>query len=73
MLLTPDTSILVATVQTSVPGHQASARLVHLVRTRGHEAVIPLTVLVEVAGAIRRRTGSELLTRRLLRDYDSFR
>ncbi len=68
MLLTIDASIFVAAYRPGEPHHIESNHLLDQVADGVHEAVSPLTVLVEVAAAIRRRTGSELLGRRAERD-----
>ncbi len=68
MLLTLDSSILVADFRPDESAHAASSHLVDLVEEGVHEVVVPVTVLVEVVAAIRRRTGLELLARRAERD-----
>ena len=68
MLLTMDASVFVAAYRPAEPHHTESNRVLDLIADGVHEAVSPLTVLVEVAAAIRRRTGSELLGRRAERD-----
>ena len=68
MLLTIDSANFVAAYRPDEAHHVASNHLLDLIAEGVHEVVSPLTVLVEVAAAIRRRTGSELLGRRAERD-----
>lgn len=72
MLLTIDSSTFVASLRPSEPHHVPSRRLVALVEADVHQAILPLTVLVEVVASLRRRTGSELLARRAERDLRGF-
>lgn len=68
MLLTVDSSALVAAAIPAEPSHAASRRVFRSLVDGTHAAVLPFTVIVEVTAAIRRRTGSELAARRIERD-----
>ena len=68
MLLTIDSSLFVAALREQEPFHRECMLLLAAVREGRHMTVQPLTVLVEVVSAIRRRTGSEELARRVQRD-----
>ena len=72
MLLTVDSSMFVASLGPGEPHHVQSSRLVALIEAEVHQVVLPLTVLVEVVGSLRRRTGSELLARRAERNLRGF-
>ena len=51
--------------------HAECLRLLQSLRDGQHTAIQPLSVLVEVTAAIRRRTGSQELARRVGRDLGS--
>lgn len=65
MLLTIDSSVLVAAFREDEPQHQVCRAFLEGVRNGTHTVAAPITVLVEVVAAIRRRTGSEVLARRV--------
>lgn len=68
MLLTLDSSVIVAAVKTDESFHGSCQALLGQVDAGHHQAIEPLTVLVEVVAAIRRRTGSRELAARVHRD-----
>jgi predicted nucleic acid-binding protein len=59
VLLTPDSSVLVAGLIQNEPAHADCLRLLAQIRVGQHVAVAPYSVLVEVVAAMRRRSGSE--------------
>ena len=65
MLLTIDSSVFVAAFRREETEHAVCRSFLTTVKRGAHSIVAPLTVLVEVTAAIRRRTGSELLARRV--------
>jgi len=71
MLLTLDSSVIVAALRNQEPFHEQCWRILEQLRDGRHVAVQPFTVLVEVAAAIRRRTGSEDLALRVYHDLRS--
>lgn len=71
MLLTVDSSSLVAATLPAEPAHMASRRVFRSLVDGVHHGVLPVNVIVEVAAALRRRTGSELAARRIERDLRS--
>ncbi|MEK7215132.1 MAG: PIN domain-containing protein [Chloroflexota bacterium] len=76
MLLVVDSSVFVAAFRPEEPAHQAARSLLLSLRSGENAADCPLTVLLEVGAAIRRRTGSQELASRvvqLLRDVDHLR
>lgn len=68
MLLTLDSSLFVAALRTQEPEHQMALAVLQQVVAGQHVAIEPLTVLVEVVAAIRRRTGSMQLAERIQND-----
>ncbi len=68
MLLTLDSSVIVAALRDGEPFHFECLRVLRQVREGRHDTVQPLSVLVEVTAAIRRRTGSTDLADRVYRD-----
>lgn len=59
MLLTIDSSVVVASLLAHDPRHREALVLMEQVLQGGMRAVMPCSVLVEVVAAIRRQTGSE--------------
>lgn len=59
MLLTLDSSVIVAALRNQEAFHDECLQILEQVSAGQHVAVQPLTVLVEVVAAIRRRTGSQ--------------
>jgi predicted nucleic acid-binding protein len=72
VLLTLDSSVIVAALRQQEEAHQQCLRILERVRDGQHIAIQPYTVLVEVAAAIKRRTGSDELAHRVARDLESF-
>lgn len=58
MLLTLDSSVIVAALRQQEQWHVESLHLLERVRSGEHFAVQPYTTLIEVAEAIRRRTST---------------
>ena len=71
MLLTVDSSVLVAALRGQEPSHEACQRLLEQISEAQHIAVQPYTVLIEVVAAIRRRTGSEELAARVYQNMEA--
>ena len=71
MLITLDSSVIVAALRVQEQSHQQCLRLLKRTEEGQHTAIMPYTVLVEVAAAVKRRTGSEELARRVTRDLQS--
>ncbi len=71
MLLTLDSSVIVAALREQEPFHLLARRVLDQIGRSEHLAVQPFTVLVEVTAAIRRRTGSQSLALRVHRDLSS--
>jgi predicted nucleic acid-binding protein len=59
VLLTIDSSVVVASLLAHDPRHREALVLMEQVLQGGMRAVMPCSVLVEVVAAIRRQTGSE--------------
>ena len=57
MLLTLDSSIFVSAIREPEESHQNCKKLLAMLAEGKHEAIEPFTVLIEVASAIKRRTG----------------
>ena len=64
MLLTLDSSAIVAALLRAEPYHTECQRLFQHLHSGQHVAVEPYAVLVEVAAAVHRRTGCQRLARR---------
>jgi predicted nucleic acid-binding protein len=71
MLLTVDSSIIVASLIEKENHHEACKRIVDDILDAKHEAVMPYSVLVETVGAIKRRTGSEELAEKAINDLEN--
>jgi predicted nucleic acid-binding protein len=71
MLVTLDSSVIVAALRDQEPNHQQARRILDEIQRGEHLAIQPLTVLVEVTAAIRRRTGSPELAKRVHRDLST--
>lgn len=71
MLLTLDSSVLVAALRSQESAHGACRRILEQLGDSQHLAVQPFTVLIEVVAAIRRRAGSADLAARVHRDLRS--
>jgi predicted nucleic acid-binding protein len=63
-----DTSVIIAALRTSEENHIQCKRLLELVNQAEFVAVEPLIVLVEIASAIKRRTGSQKLSEKVVQD-----
>lgn len=72
MLLTLDSSVFVAALRKGEPAHKECLRLLEQVADGRHVAVQPLSVLVEIGAAIRRRTASRELASRVVQDLLTF-
>jgi predicted nucleic acid-binding protein len=59
--LTIDSSVIVASLLETEPRHSEALQIWEAVLTGKDVAIMPYSVLVEIAAAIRRRTGSEEL------------
>ena len=57
--LTIDSSVIIASLLEKEPRHQEALKIWETVLSGENIAIMPYSVLVEVAAAIRRRTGSE--------------
>lgn len=71
--LTIDSSVFVAALRRNEPSHAACLGLLGQLADGRHVAIEPLTVVVEIGAAIRRRTNSESLARRIVTDLRTFR
>lgn len=67
-LLTLDSSVIVAALRKQEEHYQACRALLEEVKDGSYVAVEPYTVLVEIAAAIKRRTGSQRLSERVVKD-----
>jgi len=65
MFITLDSSVIVAALREQEEKHTQCQSLLEKLKDAQHIAVQPYTVLVEVAAAIRRRTNSQRLSRRV--------
>ena len=63
-----DSSVLVASVRADEEKHRHCLKLVKMISEGRYFAFEPLTVFVEVVSALKRRTGSELLAKRIGED-----
>jgi len=61
MLLTLDSSVIIASIREQEPKHKECKKLMESVVSGENTVVVPYTVLIEVTSAIRRRTGSKNL------------
>lgn len=61
MLLTVDSSVVIAGIIENEARHQICKQLMTRLAKAEYTAVAPYTVLVEIAGALKRRTGSDKL------------
>ena len=61
--LTVDSSVIISSLLEQESRHKEASEIWHRVLSGKHFSVMPLSVLVEVVAAIRRRTGSEDLAR----------
>jgi predicted nucleic acid-binding protein len=59
--LTIDSSVIIASLLEGEPRHDEALQIWESVLSGGNAAIMPYSVFVEVAAAIRRRTGSEKL------------
>lgn len=71
--LTIDSSVIVAAIRKSEGMHEKCKKLFQKVAAGDYEAIEPYTVLVEVAAAVKRRTGSTELAERAKNDLLSMR
>lgn len=71
LMLTLDSSVIVAALREQEDMHKESLRLLEKVKNDEYSAVEPYSVLVEVVAAIRRRTGSEELAERVKEDLQN--
>jgi predicted nucleic acid-binding protein len=70
-LVTLDSSVIVAALRKKEVQHTVCRNLLEAVFQGNYLAVEPNTVLVEIAAAIRRRTGSKELSEKVVRDLQS--
>jgi len=68
MMLTLDSSIIIAALREQEEKHKQCIRLLEKIKNAEYLVVEPYTVLIEVVAAIRRRTGSEQLAERVKKD-----
>jgi len=68
MMLTLDSSVIIAALREQEEKHRECLRLLEKIKDAEYIAVEPYTVLVEVVAAIRRRTGFEQLAERVKND-----
>jgi len=68
MMLTLDSSIIIAALREQEEKHKQCIRLLEKIKNAEYFVVEPYTVLIEVVAAIRRRTGSEQLAERVKKD-----
>lgn len=68
MHLCLDSSVIVAALRKQEKDHLLALKLLRKIKDQEHIAIEPYTVLVEVAAAIRRRTGSKELATRVKDD-----
>ena len=66
-LLTLDTSVIIAALRKQEEHYQACRAILEQVNDGLYIAVEPYTVLVEIAAAIKRRTGSQKLSERVIK------
>lgn len=69
--LSIDSSVIIASLRKEEKKHKSCRRLLERVKNREFIALEPYTVLVEVTAAMRRRTGSEMLSERIKKDLES--
>ena len=67
-LVTLDSSVIVTAIRVQEEHHEACKALLEKVKDGDFVSVQPYTVLVEVGAAIRRRTGSQSLSERVVED-----
>ncbi len=68
MLLTIDSSVVVASIMEKEKYHESCERTMEKISDAEHSVVIPYSVLVEVAASVRRRANSEKLADELVND-----
>ncbi|MBI4171042.1 MAG: type II toxin-antitoxin system VapC family toxin [Candidatus Aenigmarchaeota archaeon] len=61
MLITLDSSVIVASVMEKEEHHDACAKLMNKLSKAEYDAAVPYSVLVEVTASVKRRTDSEEL------------
>ena len=71
MLLTIDSSVIIAAIREQEPRHREAVQLLQKIVNADHVAIMPYTVLTEIVSAIRRRTGSKELATRIENDLES--
>jgi predicted nucleic acid-binding protein len=70
-LITLDSSVIIAALRRQEEHYVAGRGLLESVYGGDYMAIEPYTVFVEVAAAIKRRTGSEKLSEKAARDFES--
>lgn len=69
--VTLDASIWIAALRTNEPSHEVALRLLQALMERGAAFVQPTLFAIEVAGAMRRRTGDIIRARHAVERIDS--
>ena len=64
-----DSSVIVAALRKQEVHHEAAKNLLEKVKDGNHIAIEPYIVLIEVVAAIKRRTGSTELAKRVKNDF----
>ena len=64
-----DSSVIVAALRKQEVHHEAAKKLLKCVKDGEHVAIEPCTVLIEIVAAIKRRTGSTELAKRVNNDF----
>ena len=70
-LVTLDSSIIVAALRKTEAHHERCLSLLEKVKDGFYSAVEPYIVLVEIAAALKRRTGSQKLSERVIKDISA--
>ena len=71
MLLTLDSSVIIAALREQEPKHKEAVQLLKSIVDGKYIVVMPYTVLTEVVSAVKRRTGSTELAIRIENDLES--
>ena len=66
--LTIDSSVIVASLLDNEPRHEEAFRIWESVLSGVNSAIMPYSIFVEVVAAVKRRTGSEQLSREVMRE-----
>lgn len=71
MLLTADSSIIIASLMKEEKHHGACKKLMDRIFDANHTAIMPYSVLVEVTGVLKRRTGSDEIAEKARTDLQN--